>query len=281
MFHRRAVGLSMLFALAALVSLSFSTYAQEETMTPEPETTPIPAPDGWQLVWHDEFDAETLNLEDWTFDLGASGWGNNESQYYTNRPENVRLEDGMLIIEARREAFRSAQYTSARIKTQGLQTFQYGRIEARLKVPSGAGLWPAFWTLGENITTVGWPLCGEIDIMEYVGREPNGIFGTIHGPGYSGAQGISHRLRLPDPVADEFHTYAVEWSADEIRWFFDGEEYGVTTRADLGTREWVVDQPFFIILNLAVGGNFGGTISPNTEFPAQYLVDYVRVFQPE
>lgn len=160
-----------------------------------------------------------------------------------------------------------------------MQEFQYGRIEARLKVPAGKGLWPAFWMLGSNFRTVGWPDCGEIDIMEYIGREPDLIFGTLHGPGYSGALGLGKWHRQKYNIADDFHIYAIEWEEDKITWFYDGEAYFTLTRGDVGNRDWPFEQPFFIILNLALGGQLPGPIGLDTVFPNQYLVDYVRVFQ--
>jgi beta-glucanase (GH16 family) len=248
--------------------------------TPLPPTaTPISAPPGWELLWNDEFDGEVIDRSNWTFDIGGWGWGNGEAQYYTDRSENARLEDGLLIIEARQEKVENSYYTSARLKTQGLQAFQYGRIEARIKVPSGAGLWPAFWMLGDSFDGSNWPDCGEIDIMEYVGREPDLIIGTAHGPGYSGALGFSRWNRQEYDIADDFHTFAIEWEEDQITWFYDGAEYYTLGREIVGDREWVFNQPFFIILNLAVGGTLGGIIHPDTVFPTQLQVDYVRVFQ--
>lgn len=260
----------MLLSLGAACSLIPST----------PQPTPVVAPDGWRLVWHDEFDGKTIDPANWTYDIGGWGWGNGEAQYYTSRPENARLEGGILIIEARQEKYEDSYYTSARLKTQGLQNFQYGRIETRLKVPSGKGLWPAFWMLGSNFDGNNWPDCGEIDIMEYIGKEPDLIFGTLHGPGYAGALGLSKWHRQAYNIADEFHTYAIEWEVDQIRWYYDGEHYFTVNRTDVGEREWVFDQPFFIILNLAVGGILPGPVGLDTVFPKQYLVDYVRVYEP-
>ncbi len=255
------------------------------TVTPPPTATlvptPIPTLAGWTLIWHDEFDGPEINRQNWTFDLGGNGWGNGEMQYYTDRPENARIENGLLVIEARQEKYGGSYYTSARLKTQGLQEFQYGRFEARIKVPEGKGFWPAFWMLGSNFARVGWPDCGEIDIMEYVGREPDLIMGTLHGPGYAGALGISQWNRVGYNVADDFHTYAIEWDENQITWFYDGAAYHTVTREDVGERPWAFDQPFFFILNLAVGGTLGGMVSPTTVFPAQYLVDYVRVYEKQ
>ena len=243
------------------------------------KATPIPVLDGWTLKWHDEFDAKKIDPKNWTYDLGAGGWGNGEAQFYTSRPENARLEDGMLIIEARQEKYEDSYYTSARLKTQGLQNFQYGRIEARLKVPSGKGLWPAFWMLGSNFNGSNWPDCGEIDIMEYIGKEPDLILGTLHGPGYSGALGFSAWNRQTYNIADDFHTFAIEWEADEIRWYYDGAEFHKVNKADVGERGWPFEQPFFIILNQAVGGQLPGPVGLDTVFPTQYLIDYVRVYE--
>jgi len=251
------------------------------TPTPAPTATSIPLLSGWTLIWHDEFDGAEIDRQNWTYDLGGNGWGNGEMQYYTDRPENARIENGWLVIEARQEKYGGSYYTSARLKSQGLQEFQYGRFEARLKVPAGKGFWPAFWMLGSNFPLVGWPDCGEIDIMEYVGREPDLIIGTLHGPGYSGALGISKWNRQKYNIADDFHTYAIEWDENQITWFYDGVAYHTVTREDVGNRPWVFDQPFFFILNLAVGGTLGGMVSPETAFPAQYLVDYVRVYEKQ
>lgn len=266
---------TLLVAAVVFLTISSSCSSAEPTATP----TPIAVPEGWTLVWHDEFDGDKISPENWTYDIGGWGWGNGEAQYYTDRSDNARLENGMLVIEARQEKLENSYYTSARLKSQGLQEFQYGRIEARIKVPKGKGLWPAFWMLGSSFNGNNWPDCGEIDIMEYVGKDPDLIIGTLHGPGYSGALGISRWNRQTYDIADDFHTYAIEWEANEIRWYYDGEHYHTVTRDDVGEREWVFDQPFFIILNQAIGGTLGGIIGLDTEFPTQVLVDYVRVYQ--
>lgn len=258
--------------------------------TSAPIATPVPIPitseEGWELIWSDEFDGDTINPANWTYDIGGWGWGNGEAQYYTDRPENARVENGLLVIEARQEKFEEKYYTSARLITQGLQAFQYGRIEARLKVPEGAGLWPAFWMLGNDFTRnpedpidSNWPHVGEVDIMEYVGREPDLVMGTAHGPGYSGAGGLGRWNRQDYDIADDFHTFAVEWAEDEITWFYDGEPYYTLTPEIVGDREWVFNKEFFLLLNLAVGGQLAGTIGLDTEFPANLYVDYVRVYQ--
>lgn len=281
MFNLVISRLSLLLLVIALLLTACQGSAQTTLPIPTPIPTPPAAPEGWTLVWHDEFDGDAINRADWTFDLGGGGWGNGEAQVYTDLPANARVQQGLLIIEARKEANDQGgfQFTSARLKTQGLKTFQYGRIEARLKVPAGAGLWPAFWMLGANFEQVGWPDCGEIDIMEYVGRDPNLVMGTLHGPGYSGALGLTSRSLQDYPIAAAFHTYAVEWSSDQITWSYDDVAYHTLTRSDVGSDRWVFDQPFFLILNLAAGGTLGGFISPDTAFPAQFYADYVRVYQ--
>lgn len=271
---------SICIALLCLILVVSSTgCAPAAPATPAP--TSIPTLEGWTLTWHDEFDGDQIDRTNWTYDIGGHGWGNGEMQYYTDRPENARLENGFLVIEARQEKYGGSYYTSARLKSEGLREFQYGRLEARLKVPEGKGLWPAFWMLGSNFKQVGWPDCGEIDIMEYVGKEPDLILGTLHGPGYSGALGISKWNRQTYNIADDFHTYAIEWDENQITWFYDGEAYHTVTREDVGSRPWVFDQPFFFIINLAIGGTLGGMVSPQTVFPAQYLVDYVRVYEKQ
>ena len=268
--------------LIICISLVFSSAGcTQAVQTPAPTATPIPPIEGWTLVWQDEFDDEQIDRQNWTFDIGGHGWGNGEMQYYTDRSENARLENGLLVVEARQEKYSGSYYTSARLKSQALQEFQYGRMEARLKVPEGKGFWPAFWMLGSNFLQAGWPHCGEIDIMEYIGREPDLIMGTLHGPGYSGALGFSGWNRQTYNIFDDFHTFGIEWDQDQITWFYDGEAYHTMKREDVGSRPWVFDQPFFFILNLAVGGTLGGMVSPTTVFPAQYLVDYVRVYEKQ
>lgn len=245
----------------------------------------VPADDDWELVWSDEFDGDTIDTTNWTYDLGGGGWGNGEAQYYTDRPDNARVENGMLVIELRQERFEDGYYTSARLKTQGLREFRYGRFEARIKVPSGAGTWPAFWMLGADFDAAGdapeqqWPAVGEIDVMEYVGREPDLVMGTIHGPGYSGAGGLTRWARQDHPIADDFHVFAVEWDEHGITWFYDGEPFHTVTPESVGDRDWVFDHPFFLIVNLALGGTLGGNIALDLEYPLFLTVDYVRVFQ--
>ncbi len=265
-----------------------TTVAPTSTLAPVTAPDPIPPepPAGMELVWSDEFDGDSVNLDNWTYDIGGWGWGNGEAQYYTDRPENARPENGVLVIELRKEQIEDNSFTSARLRTQGLQEFQYGRIEARLKVPAGLGTWPAFWMLGANFEQDAaeqernWPFVGEIDIMEYTGKEPDLILGTVHGPGYSGAGGKSKWFRQDFDIADDWHVFAVDWNQERIQWFFNDEMYFELKPEDMGQREWVFDAPFFIILNLAHGGTLGGVIDLELEYPIQYLADYVRVYQP-
>ncbi len=236
----------------------------------------------WQITWSDEFNGQAGQSPDaakWTIDLGTGqdGWGNSELQSYTNSPANISLDDqGNLVITAINEGNR---FTSARIKTQGLFAQQYGRFEARIKTPYGPGIWPAFWMLGENIETVPWSGCGEIDIMELRGQEPHIIHGTIHGPGYSGGNPVTGSYALFNDRFDaDFHLYAIEWDKDKIDFFVDDYLYQRIERGDV-PGEWVYDQPFFILLNVAVGGNYVGFPTAQTPFPQKMYIDYVRVYQ--
>jgi len=237
----------------------------------------------WRLVWSDEFSGASGSPVDgtkWGFDTGGGGWGNAELENYTTRTENVRHDgQGHLEIVARAESFGGNSFTSGRINTAGRFTQRYGRFEARIRLPSGAGIWPAFWSLGDNIGSAGWPTCGEIDIMEAV-RDFSINHGSAHGPGYSGGNPLTATYQLPSgSLADDFHVYAIEWEPNEVRWFVDGTQYERRTPADLppGTT-WVYDHPFFLLLNVAVGGNFPGPPDASTRFPQTMAVDYVRVF---
>jgi beta-glucanase (GH16 family) len=235
-------------------------------------------------LWADEFDGPAGTAPDptrWTPEIGAGGWGNGELQYYTDRPENVALDgDGHLAITARRESYGGAAYTSARLKTQGTYRRAYGRFEARIKLPRGAGLWPAFWMLGDDLPTVGWPGAGEIDVMEQVGHEPGVVHSSLHGPGFSGGASLTSAFALAGgSFADDFHTFTADWSPGRIRFLVDGVEFRRFSPANLpaGGR-WVFDHPFFLLLNLAVGGAWPGAPPASTAFPQTMLIDHVRVF---
>jgi beta-glucanase (GH16 family) len=249
---------------------------------------PSPQPAGWTLSWTDEFDAGSrLDESRWVYDLGGGGWGNQELQTYTSRADNATLRDGALVITARAERFTGSDgiardYTSARLKTKDRFAQTYGKFEARLQVPRGQGIWPALWMLGADIDAVNWPQCGEIDIMENIGREPATIHGTLHGPGYSGGNALGAAASNADgaPFAATFHTFAVEWEPGEIRWYLDGRQYFSRKPSDLpaGAR-WVFDHDFFLLLNVAVGGVWPGNPDATTTFPQEMKVDYVRVYR--
>jgi beta-glucanase (GH16 family) len=242
--------------------------------------------------FEDEFNdrkGTSFDSSKWTAETGGGGWGNEELQFYTGSTENVRLDGkGNLEIRAVPVAagteldcwYGKCQYTSARLITKGKFQFTYGRAEARIRVPEGAGVWPAFWMLGSDIDKVGWPECGEIDIMEYIGKESSTVYGTLHGPGYSGDKAVSRSVSLPKSqrVAAGFHVFAVEWEPTQIRWYFDGKLYSTLTPREIpsGSR-WAFDKPHFLILNFAVGGKWPGQPNASTKFPQSMLVDYVRI----
>jgi beta-glucanase (GH16 family) len=247
----------------------------------------------WKLEWSDEFNDKSgtgFDRTKWTANIGGKGWGNKEFQYYTDRIENVYHNgEGSLVIEARQEStnegekcwYGECKYTSARLVTENKFAQKYGRFEARIKVPFGQGIWPAFWMLGDDIGKVGWPKSGEIDIMENIGREPGILHGTIHGPGYSGAGGIggATTLKNGERLTDQFHVYSIEWKENEIRWFLDGKLYFKLRSTNLPSeKKWVFDHPHFILLNLAVGGNWPGSPDKTTKFPQRLMIDYVRVY---
>ncbi len=244
----------------------------------------------WELMWSDEFDLEAgepLNMDYWNCELGGWGWGNSELEYYTCRTENVVHDgNGNLVITAREEAvpdddcwYGECTNTSARLTTQDKVEFTHGRVEARINIPQGQGIWPAFWMLGADFPEVGWPQSGEIDIMENIGRERFTIHGTIHGPGYSGAGSLGRLIVADEPYADDFHVFAIDWDPYVIRWYVDGEMYGIISVNSLNGKEWVYEHDFFLLLNVAVGGEWPGPPNLETEFPQEMLIDYVRVYQ--
>jgi len=268
---------------AAVLVIIASLIMGCDSNTNEPEQTYT------TMVWQDEFDQDgSLDPDKWTFDIGTGveifgqpGWGNNELQYYTDRPENVVVEDGMLQITAREESFEGSDYTSARILTRGIFQRTYGRFEARIQLPFGQGIWPAFWLLGDDSGgTVSWPQIGEIDIMEYRGQEPLVVHGSVHGPGYSAGNAETARYMLTNGRFDtEFHVFAIEWEPDEIRYYVDDTLYNTITPDDV-SGDWVFnDNTFYIIMNIAVGGSFVGPPNNNTPFPQTMLVDYVKVLE--
>ena len=254
----------------------------------------VSPPARWVLTMSDDFDGAEGTPPDatmWTYDVGGDGWGNGQLEFNTDRVENVSLDgQGHLQIVALEESYMGNDYTSGRIKTQvfvcddddkkcGFDQ-KYGRFEARIQLPEGQGLWPAFWMLGANVDEVPWPGCGEIDVMEYQGQRPKRVFGTLHGPGYSGGESISGDFELDgdETFADDFHVFAVDWDPGRIVFSVDGEVYHSVNSSSV-PGDWVFDHEFFVILNLAVGGTLGGPVGADTVFPAEVLVDYVRVFE--
>ncbi len=241
------------------------------------------SPTGWSLIWSDDFtgeDGSAIDSSKWGFDIGGNGWGNAELQYYTNRTANVYIQNNMCVIKAMKENYGGNQYTSGRILTARKFDFTYGKVEAAVKLPYGQGIWPAFWMLGANVNSgAPWPICGEIDIMEHMGREPSTIYGVIHGPGYSGGKRLEASYSISGKFNDGFHKFAVEWEPNVIRWYCDGNLYQTRTSADLGGKPWVFDHDFFIIFNLAVGGQWPGFPDPTTIFPQYLTIDYIRVYQ--
>ena len=240
------------------------------------------------LVLSDEFDTDNeINADIWTFDIGtgSNGWGNNEEQFYTNRTENISVQNGILIIKALKEDYNGSDYTSSKILTKGLKEQAYGRFEARIQLPTGQGMWPAFWLLGANCgdgtaDTEVWPNCGEIDIMEYRGQDPTVVHGSVHGPGYAAGNAITKSYVLENDRFDTgFHVFGIEWSPEYINYYVDDVLYNQITRQQVEEKgTWVFDQPFYIIINLAVGGNFIGAPIEETVFPQTMLIDYVRVY---
>jgi beta-glucanase (GH16 family) len=272
----------MPFSQLLIISLTIACWGSR---CGEPHPVQDPAePAEWTLEWADEFEGpagQSPNSSSWQFDIGTD-WGNAQLEFDTDRPENVSLDgSGHLAITAREEAYMSRNYTSGRINTKNLFDQASGRFEARIRLPVGQGIWPAFWLLGANFETVGWPACGEIDIMEYRGQEPSVLHGSLHGPGYSGGNAVTGRFILPEGAFnDDFHIFAVEWDATRITWIMDDTRFQTVTSGDLpeGTG-WVFDHPFFIILNVAVGGHFVGAPNDATTFPQTMLVDWVRVYR--
>lgn len=284
----RKILISRLSGALVLVALVASCGGAQTPSSPSSQTTPTSNP-SYTLVWSDEFNGADGSAPDpakWSIQTGGNGWGNNELEYYTARPSNVHVSGGNLVITAVKESYTGPDgvtrpYTSARLQTKGLFSQQYGRFEASIKIPRGQGMWPAFWMLGNNIDTAGWPACGEIDIMENIGKEPAIIHGSLHGPGYSPGN-VTASYSLPSGTfADSYHLYAVEWDPQQVRFFVDSTQYAAFAPNNLPTGAiWEFQQqPFFLLLNVAVGGDWPGSPDAATSLPQQMLVDYVRVYQ--
>ena len=237
---------------------------------------------GYEKVWQDEFNGTSLDLTSWGFDIGNSGWGNNELQYYTNnRPENVYLTGGKLVIEAKKENYQGSAYTSTRLLTKGKKEFTLGRIDIRAKLPVGKGIWPALWMLGKKIDQTSWPACGEIDIMELVGKEPNKVHGTLHWGANTAShvyQGNSYTLSSGN-YSEKFHVFSLVWELDKMEIFMDDNSVFKFDKSKVGSAAYPFNEPFFLIFNVAVGGDWPGSPDASTVFPQQMFVDYVRVFK--
>jgi len=283
-FHRRrqsTVGQRGLLLLIIACAISVTRCSGSVTSGWQP-------PPGWTLTWSDEFNGPNGSSPDptkWTFDTGGNGWGNNELEYYTARPQNAQQQNGNLIITAVQEPYTGPDgimrnYTSARLKTAGLFSQANGRFEARVKIPYGQGIWPAFWMLGNDIAAGGWPACGEIDIMENIGSELSTVHGSMHWPGYSGGNALTASFSLSKGrFSDDYHVFAIEWESKVVRFYVDSTLYETRTPSDLPPgAPWVFDHPFFILLNVAVGGYWPGNPDQTTVFPQTMLVDYVRVY---
>ena len=251
-----------MYKLILLLLLSGSVFAQQTER---------------KLVWEENFEGKTLNEKVWNIELGDGcpncGWGNNERQLYTDK--NHRLEKGNLVITAKKDG---EKYSSTRINTKGKKEFKYGRLEARAKLPLGKGLWPAFWMLGSNFSEVGWPKCGEIDILEYVGREPHTVYTTLHTQDSHGNSINTKKTIIPN-IEDGYHIYAIEWTKDKIDFFVDKDLVYTFQPEIKNENTWPFDQPFYFLVNLAIGGNFGGLDVDDNAFPQEYFVDYIKVYQ--
>lgn len=267
-------GLGLLLAAGILTGLSACTKQGSDMVLPKNSVAFVSKTRvlTYQLVWSDEFNGTSVDPTNWVFEKGGGGWGNNELEYY--QAANATVANGYLSITAKKQRVGANQYTSARMKTQGLHQFTFGRIEARIKMPVVQGLWPAFWMLGTNITTVGWPKCGEIDIMEHINTDSLN-HGTIHWYNNGNASYGGQVTTSPS----QFHVYDIEWTSSAITWHIDGVQYFTANIANGINNTTCFQNPFFIILNLAVGGNWPGNTIDNTKLPASMVVDYVRVYQ--
>ncbi len=241
--------------------------------------TPTTYP-GYSLVWAEEFDGAALNSANWNYETGATGWGNNELQFYRNDPGNVRVENGRMIITARKEQFGGAEYTSARVTTKGKKEFQYGRIDIRAKLPKGQGIWPALWMLGANISQVGWPTCGETDIMELIGHQPNKVHGTAHwGTTPPSTYRTGTYTLTEGDFSQEYHVFSLIWVENSMQFLVDDQLYHTVNVGHVSPATYRHNAPFFFIANVAVGGNWPGSPDASTVFPQSMYVDYIRVFQ--
>jgi len=269
----------ILLMVLTIISISFASCNKDETVNNPNDT--IPEIPGYTLVWNDEFDGQYINPNKWSWEINGDGGGNNELQYYTGSPTNSFIDNGKLIIKAIKENYNGKEYTSARLRSKDKGDWLYGRIEISAKVPTGRGTWPAIWMLSTDWSYGGWPESGEIDIMEHVGYDPNVIHGSIHTKAYNHTIGTQKTATMNIPTATTaFHKYAIEWFSDHIDFYIDQYKYFTFNNENSGWQKWPFDKRFHLILNLAVGGNWGGVqgIDANA-FPAQMEVDYVRVYK--
>lgn len=260
-----------------LMLLSLGAYAQDDNVKKQRS----PLKHGYKLLWSDEFNKDGApDSKIWTTEIGGHGWGNNELQYYTDRKENAEVKNGHLVITAKKEDYQGSRFTSARLITKGKKDFTYGRVEISAKLPAGKGTWPAIWMLGSSIDTTPWPACGEIDIMEHVGFDMNRVHGSIHTKAYNHpAKTQKTANSVVDDVAGKFHVYAIEWSPKHIDFYVDNQHYFSYQPDEYTPNKWPFNNPCFIILNFAIGGNWGGTVDESS-FPKRMEIDYVRVYQP-
>lgn len=282
-----------LIAIMMLLAACSATLAAKSTPTPTPKPTPTAQPTptppgGWKLVWSDEFDQPDGSLPDegkWNYAVGAGGWGNGESEYYTDhRAENASIQHGMLVIKAIKEDYLGQSYTSARLTTQRKGDWVYGRMEVRAKLPEGQGIWPAIWMMPTDSVYGGWPRSGEIDIMELLGHEPSRVYGTLHYGNPHASQGTRYDLAGSRDFSDDFHVFAIEWEPKIIRWYVDDDQYfsvssWFTSDDEIRPFPAPFDQRFYLLLNVAVGGHWPGEPDQTTKFPQQMTVDYVRIYQ--
>lgn len=262
-------------------NFDFITTNEPELLFEKIQASPIKQ--GWNLAWSDEFDYDGLpDSTKWAYNVGGNGWGNNELQYYTEADTmNAKVEKGVLKITARKQIKEKNSYTSARLITKGKAEFKYGKIEIRAKLPSGKGTWPALWMLGSNIDKVNWPMCGEIDIMEHVGHQPDSIFGSVHTKDFNHILGTQNTkgLFINNPYT-AFHTYSIEWTENKISFYIDGKFYNQFTKVSSAKSKWPFSEPQYIIMNVAIGGNWGGQFGVDENIcPATMEVDYVRVYK--
>lgn len=244
-------------------------------------TSPASYP-GMNLVWSEEFNGSQLNTNDWNYDVGDGcpncGWGNNELEYYT-AGENLYFSGGKMIIEARKESKGGKNYTSTRLTSLGKRSFKFGRIDMRAKLPKGQGMWPAFWMMGETFPTLGWPTCGEIDIMEFLGHDVSKVYSAIHFKFGAGPRNITKSLINASPLPDEYHVFSLVWVQDSFKTLIDDKMIGEFKLSDLAGTSYPFNEKFYFLINLAVGGNWPGAPNASTYFPQWYYVDYIRVFQ--